>query len=74
VISRGSDIHQVANLEPVGTDLISLHVYSPPLSAFRTYRIDKAAPPVPDHHIKVRPPISAPPRAGSPKVHFDPDL
>jgi cysteine dioxygenase len=75
VISRGSDIHQVANLEPTGIDLISLHVYSPPLSAFRTYRIDKAASLVPDHHIKVPAlPISARPRAGSLKVRFDPDL
>jgi hypothetical protein len=75
VISRGSDIHQVANLEPPGTDLISLHVYTPPLSGFRTYRIDQAASAVPDHHIKVVPAtISARPRDGSPEVRYDPDI
>jgi hypothetical protein len=74
VISRGSDIHQVANLEPAGIDLISLHIYSPPLSAFRTYRIDKSAEPVPEHHIRLAPGISADPHAASPKVPFDPDL
>jgi cysteine dioxygenase len=75
VISRGSDIHQVANLDPAGRDLITLHVYSPPLSAFRTYRVDMAAPPVPDHHITFPPlPISARRRSRSPRVRFDPDL
>lgn len=29
--STSSDIHEVANLSPDGSDLITLHVYSPPL-------------------------------------------
>jgi cysteine dioxygenase len=41
VVSRGSDIHQVANLENPGADLISLHVYSPRLAASRYFRIDQ---------------------------------
>jgi cysteine dioxygenase len=41
VVSRGSDIHRVANLEHPGTDLISLHVYSPRLAASRYFRIDR---------------------------------
>jgi hypothetical protein len=39
VVSRGGDIHQVANLEATGSDLISLHVYSPRLSDPRVYRL-----------------------------------
>nr|WP_303652505.1 cysteine dioxygenase family protein [Paludisphaera mucosa] len=38
-VSRGKDIHLVANLQPPGTDLVSLHVYSPPLLASRCYRL-----------------------------------
>jgi uncharacterized NAD(P)/FAD-binding protein YdhS len=34
-----ADIHQMANLEPPGHDLISLHVYSPPPRDWRTYPI-----------------------------------
>jgi cysteine dioxygenase len=41
VVSRGSDIHQVANLEPSAADLISLHVYSRRLSASRYFRTDQ---------------------------------
>jgi len=41
VVSRGSDVHRVANLENPGTDLISLHVYSPRLAASRYFRIDQ---------------------------------
>ena len=40
VVSRGGDIHQVANLESPGVDLISLHVYSPRLQGARYYRMD----------------------------------
>ncbi len=29
---QGDDMHQMANLEPPGIDLITLHVYSPPAS------------------------------------------
>ena len=41
VVSRGSDIHRIANLEDPGADLISLHVYSPRLAASRYFRIDQ---------------------------------
>jgi cysteine dioxygenase len=39
-ISRDADVHQMANLEPRGRDLVSLHIYSPPLAANRTFSID----------------------------------
>jgi cysteine dioxygenase len=39
VVSRARDVHQLANLEPPGVDLVSLHVYSPPLSGRRCYRL-----------------------------------
>jgi cysteine dioxygenase len=38
-ISVGRDIHQMANLAPPGSDLITLHIYSPALTAMRTYRL-----------------------------------
>ncbi len=39
IVSRLRDIHQMANLESEGTDLVSLHVFSPPLSGGRCYRL-----------------------------------
>ena len=42
MVSRGGDIHRVANLESAGIDLITLHVYSPALHGNRYYRIDGA--------------------------------
>lgn len=39
-VAADADIHQLANLQPEGRDLVSLHVYSPPLLASRTYSID----------------------------------
>ena len=33
-------IHQMANLEPPGHDLITLHVYSPPPSCWNYYTLD----------------------------------
>jgi cysteine dioxygenase len=39
--SFDSDVHQLANLEPPGRDLVTLHVYSPPLTAMRRYSIDE---------------------------------
>lgn len=35
--SQDSDVHQMANLQPIGRDLVTLHVYSPPLLAMQTY-------------------------------------
>ena len=39
IVSRSRDIHQIANLESAGTDLVSLHVFSPPLTSGRRYRL-----------------------------------
>jgi cysteine dioxygenase len=32
-----ADIHQVANMQPPGQDLITLHIYSPPIKKMNTY-------------------------------------
>jgi cysteine dioxygenase len=37
--SQDSDLHQVSNLQPGDTELISLHVYTPPLFRMGTYSI-----------------------------------
>jgi cysteine dioxygenase len=37
-----SDIHQVANLQPTGEDLMTLHVYSPPLRHMNVYRQEQS--------------------------------
>jgi cysteine dioxygenase len=39
VASQDADIHQVSNLQPAGTDLITLHIYSPPLLRMDTYSL-----------------------------------
>jgi cysteine dioxygenase len=39
IVSGPRDIYQIANLEPPGTHLVSLHVYSPPLAERRCYRL-----------------------------------
>src|SRR5689334_2382955 len=36
--AEDSDIHQVANMQAPGTDLITLHMYSPPIDKMRTYK------------------------------------
>ncbi len=33
-----ADIHQVANMQTPGTDLITLHIYSPPIAKMKTYK------------------------------------
>ncbi|MFN0133795.1 MAG: cysteine dioxygenase [Phycisphaerales bacterium] len=33
-----ADIHQVANMQPPGTDLVTMHIYSPPIAKMRTYK------------------------------------
>ncbi len=35
--AEDNDIHQVANMEPPGTDAVTLHIYSPPPTRWRTY-------------------------------------
>ena len=38
--SEEDDCHQVANTQPSGEDLITLHIYSPPLRQFNVYSLD----------------------------------
>ncbi len=38
--SHDADIHQVLNAQPAGLDVITLHIYSPPLKSFRKYTLD----------------------------------
>lgn len=33
-----ADIHQVANMQAPGADLITLHIYSPPIQCMQTYK------------------------------------
>lgn len=37
--SYDTDIHQMSNLQPPGSDLITLHVYSPPLRTMGVYSL-----------------------------------
>ncbi len=39
VASQDADIHQVSNLQAAGEDLVTLHIYSPPLLRMDTYSI-----------------------------------
>jgi cysteine dioxygenase len=36
--AEDEDIHQVANMQAPGEDLITLHIYSPPIQKMHTYR------------------------------------
>jgi len=38
-VSQDADIHQVSNLQSPGQDLITLHIYSPPLLRMDTYSL-----------------------------------
>lgn len=40
VASRDSDTHAVSNHQPAGVDLVTLHVYSPPLKTMRVFARD----------------------------------
>jgi cysteine dioxygenase len=40
-----ANIHQVANLQPAGCNLVTLHVYSPPLTHMNVFSLDKPCPP-----------------------------
>ena len=50
--SFDSDIHQVSNLQPAGQDLVTLHIYSPPLLVMGTYSLtdDRVGEYVPTFH------------------------
>lgn len=37
-----TDVHQVSNLQAHNADLVTLHIYSPPLQAMGTYSLDSA--------------------------------
>jgi cysteine dioxygenase len=37
--SQDSDIHQMSNLQPPGRDLVTLHIYSPPLLTMGKYSL-----------------------------------
>lgn len=37
--TQDDDVHQMSNLEPAGTDLITFHIYSPPLLCMNMYSI-----------------------------------
>jgi cysteine dioxygenase len=37
VLTQGTDTHQIANLQSTGENLVTLHVYSPPLKSMRTF-------------------------------------
>ena len=39
VASQDSDLHQVSNLQPGTADLVTLHVYTPPLEQMGTYSL-----------------------------------
>ena len=41
--SQDADIHQISNLQAEGTDLITLHIYSPPLLRMKTYSLTDRA-------------------------------
>lgn len=41
---QDDDIHQVSNLQPPGNDLVTLHVYSPPLVKMNVYSLTDTQP------------------------------
>jgi len=40
LVSEDADTHQVANLQSLEEDLVTLHIYSPPLRSMKTYSIE----------------------------------
>jgi len=40
--SQDADVHQISNLQGAGKDLVTLHIYSPPLLKMKTYSITDA--------------------------------
>ncbi len=42
-VTQDSEIHQVSNLQTEGTDLVTLHIYSPPLLRMDTYSLTDSA-------------------------------
>lgn len=42
--AEDADIHQVANMQAPGTDLITLHIYSPPIKKMNVYHFSSPVP------------------------------
>lgn len=42
--SQDADIHQISNLQDDGTELVTLHIYSPPLNTFNIYSLTDSSP------------------------------
>ncbi|MGF1832010.1 cysteine dioxygenase family protein [Photobacterium angustum] len=42
IVSIDNDIHQISNLQDNYKELITLHIYSPPLQSFRQYQLETA--------------------------------
>ena len=40
--TQDADVHQISNLQPDGSDLVSLHIYSPPLFRMNMYSLEGA--------------------------------
>lgn len=40
--SQDSDVHQISNLQAAGEDLVTLHIYSPPLLKMKTFSLTDA--------------------------------
>lgn len=38
-VSQDADVHQVSNLQAAGQDLVTLHIYSPPLLRMQTFSL-----------------------------------
>jgi hypothetical protein len=74
--AEDADIHQVANMQAAGSDLITLHIYSPPIRKMNTYEF--AAPiaaDVANNYAGLSdalPAPAAPSRRGSPKKKAHP--
>jgi cysteine dioxygenase len=41
-VSRDEDIHQMSNLQADDADLVTLHIYSPPLLSMNAYSLSEA--------------------------------
>jgi cysteine dioxygenase len=64
--SLDSDMHQVGNLQPAGEDLITLHVYSPPLTRMRVYFLADSAIGAGPRAVRAASRTSAEPRPATP--------
>lgn len=42
VVSVDADIHQVSNFQPAGEDLVTMHIYTPPLDDYEQFHFEQA--------------------------------